>query len=255
MAAHFPIPAPTGFRARPTLVLWLLALLCLGACTSTRPRLSAQPPQLQQAPVLLMPVDVTLSELLATGLSEARADWSEQARSHLQQSLRQSLSAAGAEPVLLSDPGGLASSEALHQVELLYQAVASSILAAELRPETLPTKRDRFDWTLGPGAAATLRAAAEAVDPQSGARYALFCYVRDSYASSGRKALMVVGPLLGLGVQGGQQIGVSALVDLQDGRIRWFNLLLSQSGDLREAAPAAEVTERLLDGLPLGVGS
>lgn len=249
------LPHPVAARARPRLVLWLLALLCLSACTSTRPRLSAQPPQLRQAPVLLMPVDVTLSELLATGLSEARADWSEQARGHLQQSLRQSLSLAGAVPLILPEPSEGASSEALRQVELLYQAVASSILAAELRPETLPTKRDRFDWSLGPGAAATLRAAADAVDPQAGARYALFCYVRDSYASSGRKALMVVGPLLGLGVQGGQQIGVAALVDLQDGRIRWFNLLLSQSGDLREAAPAAAVTERLLDGLPLGTGS
>jgi hypothetical protein len=138
---------------------------------------------------------------------------------------------------------------ALRQVELLYQAVASSILSAELQPEGLPTKRGRFDWTLGPGAAARLRDQAPGPGAGEQPRYALFCYVRDSYASSGRKALMVVGPLLGLGVQGGKQIGVASLVDLRDGRVVWFNLLIAQSGDLREAAAAEQVTARLLDGL------
>ncbi|MEZ5441175.1 MAG: hypothetical protein R3F15_06770 [Lysobacterales bacterium] len=226
-------------------------LLCLTACTSTRPKLHVQAPQLAQAPILLLPVDVVLSELLATGLAETRADWSEQARDGLTAALGSELGRAGASVLALqADP-----TAELAQVELLYQAVASSIIAAELRPELLPTKRDRFDWTLGPGAAQVLRGAAQRQFPDSPpARYALFCYVRDSYASSGRKALMVVGPLLGLGVQGGQQIGVSALVDLREGRIAWFNLLLSSSGDLRSPEPAREVTRRLLEGLP-GVGA
>jgi hypothetical protein len=202
--------------------------------------------RLAQAPILLMPVDVELSALLATGLSEPRADWTDTARELLQSGLGARLQDAGALPLAM--PADRLDPE-LRQVELLYQAVASSILSAELQPENLPTKRGRFDWTLGPAAADRLRAAAPRLAGDTPPRYALFCYVRDSYASSGRKALMVVGPLLGLGVQGGKQIGVASLVDLHDGRVVWFNLLIAQSGDLRESEAAKLVTERLLDGL------
>lgn len=228
----------------------LLLALCLlaAACSSTRPRLGQAEGSLQlaRAPVLLMPVDVELSALLASGLSEPRADWTDSTRALLQSGLSEQLRKAGARPLVLSETTVI---PAVRQVELLYQAVASSILSAELQPESLPTKRGRFDWTLGPGAAGRLRDQAPRLEDGSPPRYALFCYVRDSYASSGRKALMVVGPLLGLGVQGGKQIGVASLVDLRDGRVVWFNLLIAQSGDLREAEAAELVTSRLLEGL------
>ncbi len=232
--------------ARPLLILLLCWLAT--ACSSTRPRLSQADGNLQiaGAPILLMPVDVELYTLLATGLSEPRADWTDAARGLLQSGLSARLQNAGAFPLAMPE---LAADPALRQVELLYQAVASSILSAELQPESLPTKRGRFDWTLGPNAAARLRDQASNLEDGEPPRYALFCYVRDSYASSGRKALMVVGPLLGLGVQGGKQIGVVSLVDLRDGRVVWFNLLIAQSGDLREAEAADLVTARLLDGL------
>jgi len=83
------------------------------------------------------------------------------------------------------------------------------------------------------------------------ARYALFVFVRDSYASGGRKAMMAVGMLLGVGVQLGQQIGFASLVDLNDGRVVWFNLLNSQTGDLRDAQSAGAAVDKLLDGVPL----
>jgi hypothetical protein len=62
---------------------------------------------------------------------------------------------------------------------------------------------------------------------------------------------MVIGAALGAVVQGGQQFGFISLVDLNDGRIVWFNSLNSNIGDPRQEKGARETTQWLLDGLPL----
>jgi hypothetical protein len=85
---------------------------------------------------------------------------------------------------------------------------------------------------------------------RTGADYALFAFVRDSYASSERVAMMVVGALLGFGLSGGMQVGYASLVDLASGRVLWFNTLLRQSGDLRELEKARESCDALLDKFP-----
>ncbi len=229
-----------------TITLLLLAcLLC--ACVSTRVRLADQVSPTAQlgrlGAVVLMEPDVELYTLLPSGLTEARADWTAAARQHIGTELRRRVENSGARLLRLPDLDDPQAVMARRQIELLYQALASSILSAEVAPDRLPTKRDRFDWTLGPGVTA-LQA------PES-ARYALFLFVRDSYASSGRKALMVLGPLLGIGASGGTQIGVASLVDLRDGKVVWFNLLVAQRGDLRQADAAAEAVTALLQGLPL----
>ena len=91
----------------------------------------------------------------------------------------------------------------------------------------------------------------------TGADYALFTYIRDSYASSGRKAMRVLGFLAGaamggyVDIGGGQQVGVATLVDLRTGQVVWFNLMSNQSGDLRDAEGAKETVVDMLTGLPL----
>jgi len=85
---------------------------------------------------------------------------------------------------------------------------------------------------------------------KTGARYALFVWVRDSYASAERKVAMVALALLGVGVGGGAQFGYATLVDLDSGQVMWFNRLARASGDLREDKPAAESMDVLLSGFP-----
>ena len=119
-----------------------------------------------------------------------------------------------------------------------------SILVHKYIPySALPTKKDKFDWTLGPDAAV--------LGEEYDADYALFVYMRDSFASSGRMAVILVGALFGVGVPGGQQIGFASLVDLRTGQILWFNRLFSEVGDLREPESAHTAVEYLLDELPL----
>lgn len=90
------------------------------------------------------------------------------------------------------------------------------------------------------------------VRAKTGADYALFVWVRDSYASAERKAAMIAMALLGVGISGGAQVGYASLVDLRDGRVVWFNDLRRGHGDLREMESAIETAEALLKGFPSG---
>jgi hypothetical protein len=85
---------------------------------------------------------------------------------------------------------------------------------------------------------------------KTGARYAVFIWVRDSYASAERKAAMVAMAILGVGLTGGSQVGYASLVDLETGRVLWFNRLARASGDLREEKAASESLDALLAGFP-----
>jgi hypothetical protein len=222
-------------------VALLAALVLLAGCTQTRHfRADEAPPAARGAEVLVVEPDVELAELLASGIQEPRADWTQAARSHLDAGLATVLAERGVRTrrwQAAEDPG-LASRQRQHI--LLHEAVGTSILIHRYANIPLPNKGEAFDWTLGPDA--------RALDPE--ARYALFVYVRDSYASAGRKAMLAL-TLLGVGVQLGQQIGFASLVDLDDGRVVWFNLMASATGDLRNADDALASVRALLEGAPL----
>jgi hypothetical protein len=106
----------------------------------------------------------------------------------------------------------------------------------------LPTKDGKFDWSLGAGVGHFRE--------RTGADYALFVFLRDSYASPGRVALIVGAALLGVGIPGGQQYGFASLVDLRTGDIIWFNRLIDPGGDLRTPEPARKAIKTLLTDLP-----
>ena len=195
--------------------------------------------------VLLMPPDISLAEVTAAGLLEPNAEWTEMARPHILNALREMLGERNAELVTYQEAPP--DSEAFHaatQLVKLHNAVGQSIITHKYAGgNALPTKEDKFDWSLG-SRAARLR-------DDYGADYALFVYLRDSYASAGRVALVVIGALLGGYVPGGLQFGFASLVDLHTGDVVWFNLLVSETGDLRDAESAREACERLLDEFPL----
>ena len=106
----------------------------------------------------------------------------------------------------------------------------------------MPTKKNIFDWTLGDGT--------KAIKDFTGADYALFIHVNDSYSSGGRVVLQLAAALLGVGVNGGQQAGFASLIDLSNGNVVWFNYLQRGVGDLRTETPALITVELLLDSLP-----
>ncbi|WP_046657630.1 hypothetical protein [Lysobacter capsici] len=207
--------------------------------------------------VVLIEPDIELSLITAGGLNEPRKEWSDNARKLYPRAVHDLL--AGAKTQRKDDydvPDDLDPNSRLGQVMRLNQAVALSIAQySQAGNNALATKKDpktnkpRLDWTLGSGVT-ELREA-------TGADYGLFTYVRDSYASGGRKAVrmlaMITGAALGayVDVGGGSQIGVATLVDLRTGQVVWFNLMAKQSGDLRDEKGAKGTVASMLKDIPL----
>ncbi|RMF11991.1 MAG: hypothetical protein D6763_01880 [Alphaproteobacteria bacterium] len=194
--------------------------------------------------VLLMPLDVELSSLQASGLTEVNAEWTEEANRLMLDAIRD-FKAARNINLIEFDPNAAGLDAGSEQVRLLKlnRAVGEAILIHKYGGNNeLPSKRDKFDWTLGPSA----RVLAEAYD----ADYALFIFVRDSYSSAGRVAMQIFAAFLGAGMSGGVQIGYASLVDLKTGDVVWFNVLQDTGGDLRSERGAVRTVENLLEDMP-----
>lgn len=192
------------------------------------------------AKVVIMPVDVELFSISAGGVAEPKADWTEAATRYLTEALGEKRKSLGLASVELKS----SDADELSEINALHAAVANSIALHHFGPSSLnlPTKEGKLDWSLG-----------EAVTPirqKTGADFAVFSWVRDSYASAERKAAMVAMALLGVGITGGFQTGYASLVDLKTGRVLWFNRLIRGAGDLRELDKARETVEALLNKFP-----
>lgn len=195
--------------------------------------------------VLLIPPDVELYELTAGGLAEPRAEWTAAARANLIDAITALLAERDADLVHLgnADDDPL-SPHPYGQVVKLHGAVGRAILMhAAGDALALPTKKGRFDWSLGRDVVPM----GEAYQ----ADFALFVHARESFSTSGRVALVVIGAILGAYVPGGQEVGFASLVDLRSGDLVWFNQAQGTIGDLRKPESARTAAGNLLDDLPL----
>ncbi len=190
--------------------------------------------------VVVMPLDVELAQLTAGGLQEPHAEWTEAALKHMRAALEREAASYRVRLVEFQpERGAPADRDTSLELVRLHRAVGGAVLIHQYIPVlALPSKDGKFDWALGPAVASIART--------HEADYALFVFVRDSYATAGRVAVMVVGALLGVGVQGGTQVGFASLVDLKTGEIVWFNRLLRPQGDLRTPEHAAETVRALV---------
>ena len=191
--------------------------------------------------VLLMPIDVELFSLGVGGIPEPRADWTAKALGNMAQAIQARRQGARVGVVELKPDQA---DEFAEQVGL-HAAVAQAIALHQFGGAmwALPSKQGRLDWSFGE-AMLPLRAAS------GGARYGLFVWVRDSYTSPERVAAMIALAALGIAIPGGIQVGYASLVDLETGRVVWFNQLTRAYGDLREPGPARESIDALLSGFP-----
>ena len=227
----------------------VISIFGLAACTQTKSFVHDQVPARPAGgvEVLLLEPDIELSEISVGGIAFPKADWTERGRSNVNAALVQIMEQKNAQLIYYEPPGDAPPEHPYNQILKLHEAVGGAILNHKYSNNALlalPTKKDKFDWTLGPEV--------QRLREVYAADYALFVYFRDSFASEGRMAMMVVmGALFGAVPAGGLQVGYASLVDLDTGDILWFNVLFSQIGDLRDAASAAEATEDLLDQLPL----
>jgi hypothetical protein len=215
-----------------------------------RPQMSKgyQFPAGEPVRIVILRPDVTVGSLTAGGVEEPNADWTAAARDNLAKALDDNQGRRGASVVAMPEVTG-DDAKVVDDYQKLFRAVSQSIMLHKyLRIAKLPTKKDSFDWTLGPGAAR--------LGQIGGANYALLLYTHDSFGTSGRKALQVVG-MLGCAVyvcvivKGGIHYCYASLVDLKSGDVVWFDYLPSSYGDIRHPDGAQAQIDRLLQSLPV----
>jgi hypothetical protein len=223
-------------------------VLSLCACETTRQQTTADfhPPKGTYRVIVMTP-DVTAGLLTAGGIVEPREDWTNQARDNVIKAVEAQETKHGAVVKVAAtakdagwDPA------ATEDLVLLHRAVGTAIAMHKYGMQPLPTKKDRFDWTLGEQAVAF--GAATHYD------YALFLHAEDSFSSGGRRALQAagfLGCLVGVcvAVPGGQEIAFASLVDLKTGEVIWFNTLVTGLGDIRTPEGANEMVVKLLESI------
>ena len=194
----------------------------------------------KNAKVVIMPTDIELFLISGGGIPEPKADWTEAANRHFKAALIEKKKALGATTVDISDKDA----DEFEEINTLYAAVARAINMHHFGPGifNLPTKDGKLDWSMGDPV--------QRIKERTGADYALFSWIRDSYASGERVVAMIVLAAFGIGVPGGMQVGYASLVDLNTGRVLWFNRLVRGTGDLREPDKAKETLDALLSGFP-----
>lgn len=187
--------------------------------------------------------DVTVGSLSTGGVSEPNADWTASARKLIADAMRAHASIAGARLVFRDeDPTG-DDGAYLAEYRSLFKAVALAIQTNRLFVGArLPTKRDKFDWSLGDGTARIGR--------MTSADYALFFYTQDQYGTAGRKTAQIFGALMGVAIVPGIHIGYAGLVDLKTGDVIWLNADPQMGGDVRTPEGATKRVGQLLDGFP-----
>lgn len=232
------------------LFILLLALSLCQGCAPTATQSFVNRPDLtlknDASRVILMPVDIQLSTLTAGGVLKPEAEWTANATRHVEDCLRKKLGAQNTRLLCSKELAQVKMNDGEEQKNLqlqrLHEIVGRTILLHQyVAGLNLPGK-EGFDWSLGPET--------KFLKERFGADYALFVYLRDSYASGGRKAFFIAAAALGVGIQMGQQVGFASLVDLESGNVVWFNRLGRQAGDLRTPEAATESVTLLMDGFP-----
>jgi len=221
----------------------LAGALMLSACATNRTRNTTNTftPKTGSATILVTP-DVNLQLLMASGMRETRADWSEQGQDNLMAALEKELAARGSKVTVLDPSKGLTP----RQIQLLKlnDAVVNTSLQYEYFSFGLPTKKGKFDRTIGPGAKVLAGGSAE--------DYALITRAAGSFSSGGKIAMNIAMAALGGPVQfGGTQMYLT-LIDLDTGDIVWSNLASAATGgDIRSPEGAESVVRAALKDFPL----
>ena len=195
-----------------------------------------------QTNILMMPIDIELSEISLGGVMEPKTDWTNTAGKLIASNVSKRQSVFGVNFIDLVDDG---QNDDVNDINALHAAIAQSIGLHHFGAggNALPTKDGHLDWSLGQ--------VVQGLKGKTNADYALFLWVRDTYSSSERKVATIALALLGKSLPSGLQVAYSSLVDLKTGQVVWFNLIKKPDGDLRSPEGASITLDNLLSNFPI----
>lgn len=199
-----------------------------------------------QIRVVLFRPDVSVGEQSTGGLDQPNAGWTEQAREQLTAALGKAQAERNIELKLMPELTG-ENAKLMSDYRKLFKIVADSVIKHRLFAlDPLPTKEEKFDWTLGEGASQ--------LGTLGGGDYGLFFYTLDSYESGSRKMARLLASQMGAERPNETNMGYAGLVDLKTGDLVWINVDVKMAGDVRTLEGASLRITELLDGFPVRAG-
>jgi len=220
----------------------ILFIFILNNCSSinTEPKYVIQSFDQNNPKILLMPVDIEICEITLAGLCEPNAIWTENSKKNI---------IVGFEEILKERNANMSKFEKnlsnikTSQLIKLHNQVGHEIISNEYGQLKLPTKKD-FDWTIGKKA--------NLLKKKYNSDYAIFIYFRDQYSSGERILYSVLTAVLFPGIIpiGGTQVAFASLVDLNTGKIIWFNGFYRSFGDVRDLEGARDTLNVVFEQFP-----
>ncbi len=189
--------------------------------------------------ILLLPMDVKVSELTAGGLTEEVESWTKQAEKLIGQELRaKSHSLSNYELVEMPELNQ-EEQKVLEQHLALLDTLGGNVLSLGLIPggsQAWEPKIKHFDYSIGDGLAF--------LKERTGADMAFMIYGDDLISSGGRKAAFLFAAAFGVGIPMGHAVLVGGMLDLKTGNVLWMNHEVS----------VADVTLREPEGVKVLLG-
>lgn len=197
--------------------------------------------------IIVFRPDVKVGSMGVGTVEEPNADWTAAARTKLVAQIDAHQKGGGNEVIFLADQDG-EKAQLVADYQALFRTVAAAITQHKMAPGAgLPTKKNKFDWTLGPGATK--------LGEIGGGDYALFVSTHDAYGTAGRKVMQLLfAGMFGGYMPAGIHASYAALVDLKTGNIVWFNVDPSSGGDVRTDEGATKRVGQLFTQFPLREG-
>ena len=224
----------------------LLVLIGVGCTAVPKHRVNheyiSNPEQRAPKKVIVLPADITVSEISAGGVTEEVPSWSESAKTNVNNALKKfnQVNIDLAQLPALPENEKIAVDEHL----ALYDLVAANAAFLPRTPGGVWThKATKFDYTLGDGL--------KFLRDKTGADAALFVVGLDQISSPERQATVVAAAIFGVAVPLGVSFLSTGIVDLNSGDILWLNYAVSIGNkDLRKPEDAEAMMAELLQDFP-----
>ncbi|MCB1760055.1 MAG: hypothetical protein KDI68_09805 [Gammaproteobacteria bacterium] len=208
--------------------------------------LESEPAGFASGRALLLPLNIEVKEMSASGITEAVPAWSEAAKANFLQALNARGSRFLGAIELVDMPPLTAEERALLDQHIaLNDAVVGSAIGTTgaHAGAAWSHKSERFDYGIGPGLAFLVE--------KSGADKAIVLTGEDLHSSDGRKAAFVVLAALGVGIPMGHAVTLANVIDLRSGDILWMDLHASATGtSYLDPEHVSEILEDLFKDYP-----
>lgn len=200
--------------------------------------------------ILLLPIEYVAFQRSAGGVTEAVPEWTESCKSNTAVVLQKLLGADGRfELVTMPDLSDEDKATLREHVELFKIVSSDAVQVISFGGKAWQDKRTHFDYTLGPGL--------KFLRERSGADAAfIFGGVQTTQSGGSVFLQLLMAGLTGSYIPGGGSFITFGSVNLDDGRIDWFNSLIGADVfgaggvDLRKAESAEKTVTKLLVPYP-----